>query len=69
MQKIILMQDCHGLIYDDKKALSGSKILSKLTSAAKTIEKGEGVLPANDPIQPKIVKVVRKGCIVRKWRV
>ena len=52
--------------YDDSKALSGSDTLRKLTSvAAKAIEKGEGFLPDNDPVQPKIVKTIRKGNVVR----
>ena len=52
--------------YDDRKALSGSDTLSKLTSvAAKMIEKGKGILPNNDPVQPKIVKVISKGNVVR----
>ncbi len=52
--------------YDDSKALPGSDALSKLTSvAAKIIEKGKGVLPDNDPVQPRIVKIVSKGNLVR----
>ena len=52
--------------YNDSKALSGSAALSKLTSvAAKMIEKGKGVLPDNNPVQPKIVKIVGKGNLVR----
>ena len=52
--------------YDDRKALSGSVALSKLTSvAAKAIEKGKGFLPDNDPVQPKVVKVISKGNVVR----
>ncbi|MDH3979641.1 MAG: hypothetical protein OEU91_03910 [Gammaproteobacteria bacterium] len=52
--------------YDDSKALSGSDTLSKLTSvAAKAIEKGKGLLPDNDLVQPKNVKVISKGNEVR----
>ena len=52
--------------YDDSKALPGSDTLSKLTSvAAKIIEKGKGVLPDNDPVQPRIVKIVGKSNLVR----
>ena len=52
--------------YDDNKALFGSDTLSKLTSvAAKVIEKGKGILPDNDPVQPKIVKIISKGNVVR----
>ncbi len=52
--------------YDDSKALPGSDTLSSLTSvAAKIIEKGKGVLPDNDPVQPSIVKIVSKGNVVR----
>ena len=52
--------------YDDSKALPGADTLSRLTSvAAKIIEKGKGVLPDNDPVQPRIVKIVSKGNVVR----
>ena len=52
--------------YDDRKALTGSEALSKLTSvAAKVIEKGNGMLPDNDPVQPKTIKVISKGNVVR----
>ncbi len=52
--------------YDDSKALAGSDTLGKLTSvAAKVIEKGKGPLSDNDPVQPKIVKVIGKGNVVR----
>ena len=52
--------------YNDGKALPGSDTLSKLTSvAAKMIEKGKGVLPDNDPVQPKVVKIAGKGNLVR----
>ena len=52
--------------YNDSKPLAGSDILGKLTSvAAKVIEKGKGLLPDNDPVQPKIVKTIRKGNVVR----
>lgn len=52
--------------YDDSKALPGTDTLSKLTSvAAKAIEKGNGLLPDNDPVQPKIIKVVSTGNVVR----
>jgi len=52
--------------YDDSKALSGSETLSKLTSvASKAIEKGNGLLPDNDPVQPKTVKIISKGNVVR----
>ena len=43
--------------YDDGKALSGSDTLRKLTSvAAKVIEKGNGLLPDNEPVQPKLLR-------------
>lgn len=52
--------------YGDGKALGGSEALSKLTSiAAKTIQKGQGVLPGNDPVQPQNVQAIRKSNIVR----
>ena len=52
--------------YDDRKALAGSDTLGKLTSvAAKVIENGKGLLPDNEPVQPKIVKVISKGNVVR----
>ncbi|NNK96565.1 MAG: hypothetical protein HKP41_19635 [Desulfobacterales bacterium] len=52
--------------YDDSKALSGSDTLSKLTNVAtKAIEKGKGLLPNNDPVQPKTVKIISKGNVVR----
>ena len=52
--------------YDDSKALPGADTLSKLTSvAAKVVEKGKDILPDNDPVQPKIVKIVSKGNVVR----
>ena len=52
--------------YNDSKALSVSDTLSRLTSvAAKMIGKGKGVLPNNDPVQPKIVKMINKGSSVR----
>ncbi len=53
--------------YNDSKALPGSDTLSKLTSvAAKVIEKGKGLLADNDPVQPKTVKIVSKGNVVRE---
>lgn len=52
--------------YDDSIALSGSDALSELTSvAAKGIEEGKGVLPDNDPVYPKVIKIVSKGNVVR----
>lgn len=52
--------------YDDSKALPGSDALRKLTSvAANVIQQGKGLLPDNDPVQPSIVKVIRKGGLVR----
>ena len=52
--------------YSDSKALAGSEILSKLMSvAAKTIGKGDGPLPDNDPVQPRIVKIITKDNVVR----
>ena len=52
--------------YSDSKALAGSETLSKLTSvAAKTIEKGDGPLEDNDPVQPEIVNIINKDNVVR----
>ncbi|RLJ22009.1 hypothetical protein DJ030_02710 [bacterium endosymbiont of Escarpia laminata] len=52
--------------YDDSKALSGSDALSELTSvAAKGIEEGKGALPDNDPVYPKVIKIVNKDNVVR----
>ena len=52
--------------YDDSKALPGAETLGKLTSvAAKVIEKGTGILPDNDPVQPKIVTTISKGNVIR----
>ncbi|MEJ1404894.1 MAG: hypothetical protein RPU73_13680 [Candidatus Sedimenticola sp. (ex Thyasira tokunagai)] len=52
--------------YDDSKALPGADSLSGLTSiAAKMVEKGKGLLPSNDPVQPKIIKTINKGNEVR----
>ena len=52
--------------YDDSKVLPGADTLSKLTSvAAKVIENGKGLLPDNDPVQPRTVKVICKGNVVR----
>ena len=52
--------------YNDSKALAGSDALGKLTSvAAKVIEKGEGLLPDNEPVHPKTVKIISKGNVVR----
>ncbi|MEW8029117.1 MAG: hypothetical protein AB2806_15465 [Candidatus Thiodiazotropha sp.] len=52
--------------YSDGKALSGSETLGKLTSvAAKVIEKGKGLLPDNEPVHPKTVKIISKGNVVR----
>lgn len=52
--------------YRDGKALAGSDTLGKLTSvAAKVIEKGKGLLPDNEPVHPKTVKIISKGNVVR----
>lgn len=52
--------------YNDSKALPGADTLGKLTSvAAKVIEKGQGPLPDNDPVQPKIIKAIVQGNVVR----
>ncbi len=52
--------------YDDSKALSDSDTLSKLTSvAAKVVEKRKGLLPDNEPVHPKTVKIISKGNVVR----
>ena len=52
--------------YSDSKALTGSDTLGKLTSvAAKVIEKGKGLLPNNEPVHPKTVKMISKGNVVR----
>ena len=52
--------------YSDSKALAGSEALSKLTSvAAKTIEKGDGLLGDNDPVRPKTVNIIKKDNVVR----
>ena len=52
--------------YSDGKALGGSDTLGKLTSvAAKFVEKGKGVLPGNDPVQPKNVNTLNKSNVVR----
>ena len=52
--------------YSDGKSVGGSETLSKLTSvAAKFIEKGKGVFPGNDPVQPKNVKALNKSHVVR----
>jgi len=52
--------------YDDSKALPGSDTLSKLTSvAAKIIGKGNTTLPNNDPVQPKVIKIISKANLVR----
>lgn len=52
--------------YNDSKALPGVDTLGKLISvAAKVIEKGQGPLPNNDPVQPKIIKAIGKGNMVR----
>ena len=52
--------------YSDSKALAGSDTLGKLTSvAAKVIEKGKGLLPDNEPVHPKTVKIISKGNVVR----
>ncbi|MCP5410098.1 MAG: hypothetical protein H6963_12495 [Chromatiaceae bacterium] len=52
--------------YNDSKALPGSDTLSMLTSvAAKMIEKGKGVMSDNNLVQPKIVKMISKGSVVR----
>lgn len=49
--------------YDDfNSAIGGSKILAKLKSvAAKSMAKGEVVLPENESVTPDNVKVYRKG--------
>ncbi|MCU7944493.1 MAG: hypothetical protein KZQ87_17635 [Candidatus Thiodiazotropha sp. (ex Cardiolucina cf. quadrata)] len=45
--------------YNDSKALAGSDTFGKLTSiTAKVIEKGKGVLPENEQVHPKIVKII-----------
>ena len=52
--------------YSDSKPLTGSDTLGKLTSvAAKVIEKGKGLLPDNEPVHPKTVKMISKGNVVR----
>jgi len=52
--------------YNDSKALAGSDTLGKLTSvAAKVIEKGKGLLPDNEQVHPKTVKIISKGNVVR----
>ena len=52
--------------YSDSKSLGGSDTLSMLTSvAAKSIDKGKGVLPNNDLVEPKNVQVISKGNVVR----
>ena len=52
--------------YDDRKALSGSDVLSRMASVASmVVGKGEGPMPGNDPVQPGVVKVVNKGNVVR----
>ncbi len=52
--------------YSDQKALAGTDTLSKLTSVgAKMIEKGKGPLPDNDPVQPRIIKTLGRGNMVR----
>ena len=44
--------------YDDSEALGGSAVLSALTSvAAKSIASGNGVLPDNEPVTPKVIKI------------
>ena len=46
----------------DLKALKGAQKLAGLDSvAAKKLKKGEGVLPDNEPVQPKVVKKLGKG--------
>jgi hypothetical protein len=32
---------------------------------AKVIEKGKGLLPDNEPVHPKTVKIISKGNVVR----
>lgn len=52
--------------YSDSKALTGSDTLGRLTSvAAKVIEKGKGLLPDNEPVHPKTIKIISKGNVVR----
>ena len=52
--------------YDDQPALAGSVALGKLTSlAAMTIQKGKSLLGDNQPVEPKIIKQVRRGKTVR----
>ncbi len=46
----------------DLNALEGAQKLAGLGSvAAKKLKKGEGVLPDNEPVQPKVVKKLGKG--------
>ena len=46
----------------DLKALKGAQKLAGLDSvAAKKLKKGEGVLPDNEPVQPKVVKKLGRG--------
>ena len=50
--------------YSDRDALPSAKRLSGLKSlGAKAIEKGEGPLPGNDPVEPKIVKTLGKRTV------
>jgi hypothetical protein len=52
--------------YDDSKALPGADFLNKLTSvAAKIIGQDNATLPNNDPVQPKVMKIISKGNLVR----
>ncbi len=55
--------------YSDKKALSGAGTLGKLSSVgAKVIEKGKGLLPNNDPVQPTVIKKLGKENVVREGK-
>ena len=52
--------------YSDAKALSGADTLAKLTSlGAKVIQSGNGLLPDNEAVQPKLVKTLGKIGTVR----
>lgn len=53
--------------YSDDKAMGGSKVLSALASVgARVIGKGQGVLPDNDPVKPRIVKTIGINHAVRE---
>lgn len=52
--------------YSDGRALAGSGILGNLVSvAAKTIGLGKAPLEDNDPVQPKVIKSLGTGQVVR----